>query len=91
MIDKLKEIKEKYLKVEEELSNPETVKDIKKYTSLNKEYKSLGKIVKKYDEHSQTLSGIKEAKKVLESEKDEEFREMAKEELENLYKKKENE
>ena len=41
MIDKLKEIKEKYLKVEEELSNPETVKDIKKYTSLNKEYKSL--------------------------------------------------
>ena len=81
MIDKLKEIKEKYLKVEEELSNPETVKDIKKYTSLNKEYKSLGKIVKKYDEHNQTLSGIKEAKRVLESEKDEEFREMAKEEL----------
>ena len=74
MIDKLKEIKEKYLKVEKELSNPETVKDIKKYTSLNKEYKSLGKIVKKYDEHSQTLSGIREAKKVLESEKDEKFR-----------------
>ena len=55
MIDKLKEIKEKYLKVEEELSNPETVKDIKKYTSLNKEYKSLGKIVKKYDEHSSNI------------------------------------
>ena len=35
MIDKLKEIKEKYLKVEEELSNPETVKDIKKYIPEN--------------------------------------------------------
>ena len=88
MIDKLKEIKKRFLDVEGELSKPEVVNDMKKYTSLNKEYKSLGKIVSKYNELKKIVSGIDDAKLVLNKEKDEEFREMAKVELDELSNKK---
>ena len=88
MIDKLKEIEKRFLDVEGELSKPEVVNDMKKYTSLNKEYKSLGKIVSKYSELKKIVSGIDDAKLVLNKEKDEEFREMAKVELDELSDKK---
>ena len=88
MIDKLKDLKKRFLTVEEELSKPETTNDLKKYTSLNKEYKTLGKIVKKHKEYSSTITGIEEAKKIIETEKDLEFKEIAKKELEKLNKKK---
>jgi len=88
MVDKLKEIEKRFLDVEGELSKPEVVNDMKKYTSLNKEYKSLGKIVSKYSELKKIVSGIDEAKLVLNKEKDEEFREMAKVELDELSDKK---
>ena len=88
MVDKLKEIEKRFLTVEGELSKPEVVNDMKKYTSLNKEYKSLGKIVSKYSELKKIVSGIDDAKLVLNKEKDEEFREMAKVELDELNDKK---
>ena len=88
MVDKLKEIEKRFLDVEGELSKPEVVNDMKKYTSLNKEYKSLGKIVSKYSELKKIVSGIDDAKLVLNKEKDEEFREMAKVELDKLSDKK---
>ena len=88
MVDKLKEIEKRFLDVEGELSKPEVVNDMKKYPSLNKEYKSLGKIVSKYSELKKIVSGIDDAKLVLNKEKDEEFREMAKVELDKLSDKK---
>ena len=88
MVDKLKEIEKRFLTVEGELSKPEVVNDMKKYTSLNKEYKSLGKIVSKYNKFKKIVSGIDDAKLVLNKEKDEEFREMAKVELDELSDKK---
>ena len=88
MLDKLKEIENRFLDVEKDLSNTEVTKDIKKYTSLNKEYKSLGKIVEKYIEYKNILSGLDDAKVILNEEKDEEFKEMAKAELDGLSEKK---
>ena len=88
MVDKLKEIEKRFLDVEGELSKPEVVNDMKKYTSLNKEYKSLGKIVSKYSELKKIVSGIDDAKLILNKEKDEDFREMAKVELDELSNKK---
>ena len=84
MIDKLEELKKRYKDVEGELSKPETVSDLKVFTKLNKEYKSLGKIVGKFESYKKTLLGVEEAKKIIETEKDEEFREIAKKELEEL-------
>jgi len=91
MIDKLEELNKRYLEVELELSKPETVSDMTLFKKLNKEYKSLGKIVELFSLYKLTLNGIKEAKEILETEKDEEFREIAKKELETLAEKKERE
>ena len=88
MIEKLEEIKNRFLEVSDLIVQPETMADMKKYTQLNKEYKSLEKIVNKYDEYSGILSHIESAKEMLDSEKDPEFREMAKSELEDLGSKK---
>ena len=89
MIDKLKEIKKRYVSVEGELSKPETVSDMKLYTSLNKEYKNLGKIVSEYERYLLIINGVAEAKEIIDKEKDEEFRDLAKEELESLEKQEE--
>ncbi len=91
MIDKLEELNKRYLEVELELSKPETVSDMSLFKKLNKEYKSLGKIVELFNLYKLTLNGIKEAKEILETEKDEEFRDIAKKELEALTEKKEKE
>jgi peptide chain release factor 1 len=51
---------------------------------LSKEYKDLEKIDFKYEEYLKILGNIEGAKTVLKEEKEEEFREMAKQELEDL-------
>ncbi len=84
MIDKLKELKRRFEDIGEDLVNPEIIADMKRYTALNKEYKDLEKIVKAYDQYRLVLDNISSAKEVLKTEKDEEFREMAKMELSEL-------
>jgi len=85
MLDKLENIKQRYLQVEVELSSPEVMTDMKLFSKLNKEYKDLGRIVEKYEAYRIYLSNQDEARKVLETEKDPDFREMAKLELDELY------
>ncbi|RDC65760.1 peptide chain release factor 1 [Adhaeribacter pallidiroseus] len=85
MLDKLEAIKERFEEVSELLQQPESMSDMKKYKSLNKEYKDLEKIVIEYRKYQNLLGNIDNAKQVIATEKDEEFREMAKEELDELY------
>lgn len=89
MIDKLEKIKERFDEVSELIVQPDATADLKRYKSLNKEYKDLGKIVEAYHAYKSILSNIDSAKNVLQTEKDEEFREMAKIELDELYPKQE--
>jgi peptide chain release factor 1 len=84
MLDKLEAIKNRFDEVSEALVSPDVMSDMKKYTSLNKEYKELNRIVVKYLEYKNLLDNIESSKKVLATEKDQDFREMAKEELELL-------
>jgi len=84
MIEKLEEIKHRFEEVGQLLVQPDTISDMKKYSRLNKEYKDLDKIVRKFDEYSNVISNINSAKEVLVTEKDPEFREMAKAEIEEL-------
>ena len=87
MLEKLKEIKERFLEVEKLLSLPESTSDMEQYKRLSKEYKDLGKIVGEYEDYLKTLGGLKEAKHVFEVEKDEDFKELAKNEIDILNKK----
>lgn len=84
MIDKLEAIKIRFDEVSEAIQNPDVVSDMKRYTSLTKEYKDLNKIVEIYKQYKNILANIESSKKVLNTEKDPDFREMAKEELESL-------
>ena len=84
MIQKLEDIKHRFEDVGLLIVQPDAMSDMKKYSQLSKEYKDLGKIVEKYDVYKNILDNIESAKEVLEIEKDPEFREMAKMELEEL-------
>ncbi len=84
MIEKLEEIKHRFEEVGQLIVQPDIVSDMKKFGQLNKEYKDLEKIVKKYDAFTEAKSNLENAKELLGTEKDPEFREMAKMEIDEL-------
>lgn len=84
MIEKLDGIKERFQEVESLLAKPDVMADIKQYTTLSKEYKDLSKVVQVYEQYQKVLADTESAKEVLNTEKDAAFREMAKEELDEL-------
>lgn len=75
--------------VSELITDPEVMADMDRYVKLNKEYKDLQPIIEAYEEYKQLLNNIDSAKEMLENEQDEELREMAKGELEEMNRKKE--
>jgi len=89
MLDKLEAIKLRWEEVERELSNPDTVNDMKRFAKLNKEYKDLGKIVDEYHIYKNIISNIETNKDILANEKDQELRDMAREDLDSLLVQKE--
>jgi peptide chain release factor 1 len=58
--------------------------DMKRFAQLNKEYKDLTKIVDEYKIYRNMVSNIEANKQILATEKDEEMREMAKMDLDEL-------
>ena len=84
MLDKLEAIKVRWENIGNEMNDPSAMQDMKKYIKLNKDYKELEPIVKAYEEYKLVLSNIESAKEILKNEKDEDFRAMAKEELNEL-------
>ena len=82
MLEKLEEIKRRFEDVEAKLADPTVIADMKLFKKLNIEYKELGEIVTQINFYKIVLSNIEEAKSVLTSEKDKDFLEMAKAELE---------
>ncbi|MEM6965627.1 MAG: peptide chain release factor 1 [Bacteroidota bacterium] len=80
MLDKLEAIHEKYVYIEEQLSDPSVVSDMDKFMKLNKEYKGLEEIIMVYKEYKSVLENIESSKEML-NDKDEEMKEMAQEEL----------
>ncbi len=81
MIERLEVTLEKYQALEQELTKPEVLSDIKKTREYSKEMSSLEDIVNCYKKYKKVLAGIEEAKEML---KDSEIGEMAKEELKSL-------
>ena len=84
MLDKLEAIYNRFKLVEETLSLPDVVADMKRFTQLNREYKSLQPIVDKYYEYKKLVTDIAGSREILKTEKDDEMREMAKAELDEL-------
>jgi peptide chain release factor 1 len=89
LLTKLAAIKEKYLYIEEQLSDPSVTGNMDKFMKINKEYKNLEPIAKAHDEYKQLMDGIAECREILDSSDDPDLREMAKEELGILLEKQE--
>ena len=81
MFDKLEDILARYESVLEQLSEPDVLNDQARYTALMKEQSELGPIADKYREYLAAKQAIEDSLAMLEEEKDEEMRELAKEEL----------
>jgi peptide chain release factor 1 len=84
MLDQLEAIRERFEEVSQQITQPEVVSDMTKYKRISKEYKDLEKIVNQYKAYKNVLSNIDSAKEVIATEKDEEFRDLAKAELDEL-------
>jgi len=84
IIDKLEGVKKRFEEVGNLLIRENIVKDMKRYVQLNKEYKELEPVVDAFKRYKNLLSNIDDAKKILASEKEEEMRDIAKEELDLL-------
>ena len=69
LLEKLEAIKIRFENVERDLSAPETMKDMKRFAQLNREYKELQKVMAKYDEYKNVLSNLEHAKEVMSNEK----------------------
>lgn len=84
MLDKLEAIEQRHTRVGEQLTDPGVLADMKRFKQLNKEYKDLTRIVEKYHEYRSLKGNIDNCKHILATEKDEDLREMAKAELEEM-------
>ena len=83
MLEKLESIYNHFLVVEEKLSDPEIVTDMKKYSALNKEYKQLQVMVEAYKKYKNIIDNIASAKEMM-GDSDPDMQAMAQEELNTL-------
>ncbi len=89
LLEKLQAINERFEEVGQLITDPEIISDMKRYIQLNKEYKDLEPIIEAYKEYKNILDNIASAREILNNEKDPEFREMAKTELDELLERQE--
>lgn len=87
ILEKLLGVKERFEEVGRLITEQDIIADMKRYIKLNKEYKELEPIVKAYNEYKNVVTNIESTIKLLRAEKDEEMREMAKAELDELNEK----
>jgi peptide chain release factor 1 len=84
MFTQLDAIEGRFNEVADELTKPEVLADMKRTKQLSKEYKELNRIVKAWHNYKRQGEQLENARQMLETEKDPEMREMAKEEIEAL-------
>ena len=87
ILSRLEGVKARFDEVGQLITDPSVISDMKRYVKLNREYKQLEPVVEAFNSYRNLLSNIDSAKEILAEEKDEELREMAKEEM-DLYQQK---
>jgi len=86
MIKKLDQLQNRIHEIESLLVDPETVKDIEKYTQLNKEFSELKPIVEKFEQYNHIIKSISDANEILDS-GDEDLKSLAEDDLKNYINK----
>ncbi len=81
MFENLESLQAKYIELNRNVSSPDAMKDMSAWKEKMKEISDMEPILSKYNEYKTAKSDIEGSKEILENEKDEELRELAKEEL----------
>ncbi len=81
ILGRLDGLKLKFEEIGQQMTDPEVIADMKKFVSLNKEYKELKPIIETADRYKTAANNLQEAKFILANEKDEDLREMARDEV----------
>jgi len=84
ILDKLEGVKKRFIEVGELLTTNDVMSDMKRYIRLNREYKELKPVVEAYEKYKRALDNLESSRTLLAAEKDEEMREMAKTEIDEL-------
>ena len=84
LLEKVLSLQDKYKKLEASLSDPEVIADMKKFVQLNKDYKELQPIISTGLEYKRMIEELAQAKDILMNEKDEDLKEMAREEVNEI-------
>ena len=84
MIEKLDEIEARYKELESQISDPDIMKDMKRYKEIAQEHSHLSEVVTEIGKYRKLNAEIKDAKLMIDSETDAEMKEMAQEELKGL-------
>ena len=81
LLERLDGIEARFEEVSTLITDPSVISDMKRYVRLTKEYKDLEKLTQATRRYRDLVGNIAEAREILDTEKDEEIRAMAKEEL----------
>ena len=81
LVEKNKSLQGKFESLSAQISDPELMQDMKRYVQLNKKYKELAPIIETGKVYCKMVQDLDDAKEILQNEKDEDLREMAKEEV----------
>lgn len=81
MFDKLDVIEKKYEELSEKISSPEILADQEQWRKLCKEHSDITPIVSKYREYKSVKNALAEAKEMLSTENDPEFKELISSEI----------
>ena len=82
LLEKYESIRHRFEEVQQQITDPAVMNDMKRYVKLNQEYKNLEKLVVVFREYKNMVDNIESGKEILEQETDKELREMAWEEIE---------
>jgi len=89
MLEKLEALYNRFLEIENQMNDPDVTGDMKRFVKLNKDYKELQPVVAAYKGYKLVIDNLKSSKELLAKEKDEDFRAMAKDEIQHLQEEKE--
>ena len=82
LVDKLQVIEDKFMDLEQRISDPEVIARQDEWRKLTRQHAQLSETVETFRTYKKVLAGIDEAMEVIEDKSmDEEFREMAQEDL----------
>ena len=84
ILDRLHGVQIRFDEVAQQITDPEIMSDMKRYIKLNKEYKNLEPLIEAYNKYKGIISNIDDARDIIKQESDEEMRDMAKMELDDL-------